>query len=321
MVDIVGIGVSVWDSICLLESFPQRGAVVRAERFVQGIGGGITVAMAMASRLGASVALIDALGDDAVGNQIRETLRSESVETRWLQTIVGKTSSTASIWSETQEAERTIVFLPGTACDQIMIPNDLSDCIKGTKLLHLNGRHLAVCKQAVEIARQHGVLVSFDGGAFRYREETLPLLRAADIVIVARQYAESHYTAMTGKSAENHTGSELVRFLHDDLDCQIAAVTHGSRGSDFAVRGKINREAVSGVAPAYFFQSAINVDQAVDTTGCGDTFHGAFLAGIAAGGSIQACARLAAEVAGANARGIGGLFYNPPTLIQNFTSP
>jgi len=44
----------------------------------------------------------------------------------------------------------------------------------------------------------------------------------------------------------------------------------------------------------------------VDTTGCGDTNHGAFLFGLASGWPLRECARLASRVAAENCRFLGG---------------
>ena len=47
----------------------------------------------------------------------------------------------------------------------------------------------------------------------------------------------------------------------------------------------------------------------VDTTGCGDTYHGAFLFGLASGWPLRECARLASRVAAENCRFLGGAAF------------
>ncbi|WP_182868288.1 carbohydrate kinase family protein [Rhodopirellula sp. JC639] len=296
--DIVGIGVSVWDSVMLVDVLPERGTVVRAKRHVEGIGGGITVAVATAARLGSATAMIDSLGDDAAATRILDVLTREAVDTRCVVRQTGHSSSLASIWSETQAAERTIVFSPGSACNRLQWTPQIEALISGAKLLHLNGRHPEVCRRAIEVANASGAKVSFDGGAYRYRQEILPLLATADIAIVARQFAQSHYQRQR-RSDSPKSSMELAEFLIQDLDCELVGVTDGADGSSLVGRDG-----------ARFHQQAISPERAIDTTGCGDTYHGAFLHGYVRGLTIQQAARLAAEVASDNARRLGGLAFD-----------
>ncbi|WP_158222646.1 carbohydrate kinase family protein [Rhodopirellula sp. MGV] len=298
--DLIGIGVSVWDSICLVPSLPAPGEVVRAERLVEGIGGGVTVAIAMASRLGCRAGMVDCVGDDSSGKAIMSRLNVEAVNTDLMQVLPGGTTSVASIWSDSRTAERTIVFVPGTACDKIKWQEAIFEAVAKARVLHLNGRHPEICHAAVEVAKANRTLVSFDGGAYRYRDEVVPLMRASDVVIVARQFAESHFEAVTKRAAVRQNLAALTAFMAEDLRCEVVGVTDGARGSHF----------VSSAGKS-FDQPAIGSDEALDTTGCGDTFHGAFLAGMCQGQDWASCAQLAAEVSGKNAAGVGGLSYQP----------
>ncbi|MEM0926818.1 MAG: carbohydrate kinase family protein, partial [Planctomycetota bacterium] len=185
MIELVGIGVSVWDRVMTLGSFPVEGSVTQADSLQTGIGGGVTIATATAAMFGHACALIDSLGDDEVGNLILEQLHIAGVGTDFVTRHRGQSTSTASIWSSRDSAERTIVFAPGTACDHLRWNPAIATAIRSAKVLHANGRHAQVLSPAIEEARRHGVKISFDGGAYRFRRELLPLLDASDIVIVA----------------------------------------------------------------------------------------------------------------------------------------
>lgn len=298
--DVVGIGVSVWDSVMLVEHFPEHGTVCRASQCIQGIGGGVTVAVATAAVLGARTTMLDALGDDSAGVQIVDALRGFGVDTTAMIIRRGETSSSASIWSDRATSERTIVFAPGSACDALEWTSEIDSRVSRSRIVHLNGRHPEVCRRAIERAREVGALVSFDGGAYRYRDEIVPILRASDLVIVAKQFAQSHFQAVTGKSPEVQL-SQLCDFLMSDLRCRLVGVTDGAQGSAFLEAGHNT-----------FHQPAIDPDKAVDTTGCGDTFHGAFLAEFVRGATIERAALTATEIASRNASSIGGLGFSRP---------
>ncbi|MCS7467498.1 carbohydrate kinase family protein [Stieleria sp. ICT_E10.1] len=295
--DIVGIGVSVWDSLMLVDSLPQPGSVVQAERHLEGIGGGITVAMATAARLGSKTALIDSVGDDPAGIRIFQTLSAEGVDTQAIARHAGLTSSAASIWSDRRSAERTIVFSPGSACERLRWTPQIEQLISQAKILHFNGRHGEICLRAIRVAKECGVKISFDGGAYRYRPEILPMLRAADFAILARQFADSHVRSQAD-CLRRLPAMELAESLMEEFDCEIVAVTDGPAGSDWVARDG-----------ASFHRPAVSPELAIDTTGCGDTFHGAFLHGYARGQGIRRAAELAARVASENARRLGGLAF------------
>lgn len=298
--EIVGIGVSVWDGVLLVDSLPEPGSVVQAKRRLEGIGGGITIAMATAARLGSRTAMIDSLGNDDASVRILDSLRREGVQTQHIVSHEGRSSSVASIWSETKSAERTIVFSPGTACDLLEWSAGIHGIVSNAKVLHLNGRHPHVCMQAISVAKEHGVKVSFDGGAYRYRDEILPMLTEADIAIVARQFAESHFRKQTQTQGTIDCG-DLAEFLMADLNCEVVGVTDGPRGSFLIERGG-----------ARLHQPAFAIDQAIDTTGCGDTYHGAFLHALIGGRGVKESAAFAAAISSANSQQMGALAFSLP---------
>lgn len=308
--DIVGIGVSVWDTVFLVDAYPNHGTVVRANRRIEGIGGGVTVAVATAARLGSSTAMIDSLGDDQASNRIVQTLANQGVQTRGIVQQPDRTGSVASIWSDTQSSERTIVYSPGGSSELLKWNPIIEQLVTSAKIVHLNGRHAEVCAQAIQLGKQVGAKLSFDGGAYRYREETIPMLRQADIAIVAHQFAESHYRHQGG-SEDTPSLQRLAEFFMNDLACEIVGVTEGTKGSYLIQR--------DGDA---FHQPAVEVERAIDTTGCGDTYHGAFLHAIAIGDSLRSAAKFAAEIASSNAQSMGALAFSRNSSIdQRFTSP
>lgn len=270
---------------------------MRAGEAVEGIGGGVTVAVATAAKLGTSAALIDALGGDAPAERIRKSLATAGVETSLVTEIPGATTSSASIWSSKATRERTIVYSPGTAGDSLTWTSEIAAAIAFADVVHTNGRHPAIWKRAIEVARQNKTQLSFDGGANRYRGETVPLLRASDIVIVAREFAESFFRDQS--SAPLPTSLEaLGEFLRGNLDAEIVGVTDGADGC-----------LLSGPSGPAIRLGALNPERAIDTTGCGDTFHGGFLHGHVQGMSIGDCAQLATQVASRNARRMGAFAF------------
>ncbi|MGB9597303.1 MAG: PfkB family carbohydrate kinase, partial [Candidatus Poribacteria bacterium] len=101
-------------------------------------------------------------------------------------------------------------------------------------------------------------------------------------------------TSFAGKLTEKNDPVEQVQALHNGRDC--TAVTVGIRGCYYIT--KDDKETVH-------HQRAFKV-QTVDTTGCGDVFHGAYAVGTAWGWDVPKCIRFASAVAALKATKAGG---------------
>lgn len=295
--DLLGIGVSVWDSIMSVASYPTEGVVVRADGRRFGVGGGVAVACATASVLGCRSAFVDSLGHDETSNRIMGALRAHGVQVDAVQRSDGASGSTASIWASRDSGDRTIVYSPGQETPLVWT-EAIESAVAGAKIFHCNGRHLDICRRAVEVAKAAGTRVSFDGGAYRYRAEILGLVAEADILVVAEHFAGSHFSKLSDANP-----AELAERLAEEFGSQIVGVTCGSRGSHF-VTADGDR----------WHQPAVPSDRTIDTTGCGDTFHGSFLACIARGMTPRVAAELASTVASINTRELGAMSISPDDL-------
>jgi len=283
--DVIGLGVSTVDIVALVDHFPAKESVQRAvDMTVQG-GGPVATAIVTLARLGASVAMIDVLGDDWRGTLILEEFQKEGVCTDYVEVREGHTSSTACVLVRKDSGDRSIVYSPGTAPE--LSPADVPpSVIESARFLHVNGRHWDVCLQASQWARDANVQGSFDGGAHRYRPEMKQLVPLTDICIVARDFAEK-YTQQT----DVRRAAEIL--LRDGP--RLVTITDGTRGS--WIHPREGRP---------FHQPAVLLPSVVDTTGCGDSYHGAFLFGLLKGLELEETASLASAVAALNSQHLGG---------------
>ncbi len=292
-IDIVGLGVNTLDLLTLVERFPETDHVQRAlECTLQG-GGPVATALAAAARLGAQTSMVDQLGADWRGDQIIEELRQWGVDPSLIQRIPGMTSSLASIWVRQGDGSRSIAYAPGsapelTAEDVALIP------VEAARIFHCNGRHESAMVAAASRAKARQTLVSFDGGAHRYRDSLRDFLALVDNAIVAWDFARKC------------TGMEAVHAAIDSVHergPRIVAITRGREGSWISESGSV------------FHQPAYSMPSIVDTTGCGDVYHGAFLASLAQDCPIALCAARASAAAALNAGALGGRGHLP-TLAE-----
>ena len=104
------------------------------------------------------------------------------------------------------------------------------------------------------MARDAGVLVSFDGGAGEAWREVGTLLPLVDVLVVARQFALN----FTGEVNPAAAGPLLLR-----TGAREVIITDGANGCWYwDAAGSLRQPA---------FQVSV-----VDTTGAGDVFHGAY---------------------------------------------
>lgn len=282
--DIIGLGASTVDILTHVERFPARREVQQAlSTIIQG-GGPVATAMVTASRLDAKVAMIDSIGDDWVGVFVLREFQNEGVQTGLIEVHHGQTTAVSNILVSAADGARAILFVPGTTPEPTLSESQMN-AIQSAKILHVNGRYWNACMQAVEFAKRSGVRVSFDGGADRFKPEMKTLVPLTDICIVAGDFAEKY----TGQADPSRAAKLLL-----DEGPVIAAVTVGVHGSWVCTR------------EACFHQPAFLFPDTVDTTGCGDSYHGAFLAGLVKGFSLQKSAAMASVVAGMNSRHLGG---------------
>ncbi len=111
MARVVVVGSINMDLVTLAARFAAPGETILGERFLTVHGGkGANQAVA-AARLGAEVALIGALGDDAFGAQLHEGLAREGVSLEHVARIADGASGTASI--TVAQGENLIIVVPG----------------------------------------------------------------------------------------------------------------------------------------------------------------------------------------------------------------
>lgn len=284
-IDVIGLGASTIDILTLVERFPARREVQQALSTVVEGGGPVATAMVAVSRLGGSAAMIDSLGGDWAGGLVLRDFQNEGVETENIEIHRGQSTAISNILVSAVDGARAVMFVPSTAPEPSLSETQKA-AIQSAKIIHMNGRHWNTCMQAIDLAKRQNVRVSFDGGADRFKPEMKSLVPLTDICIVARDFAEKY----TGKTEPLLS----AKFLLEEGP-EIVVVTDGVNGSWVCTK-----------AGDSFHQPAFLFPDTVDTTGCGDSYHGAFLAALVKGFGVEKAAAMASVVSGMNSRHLGG---------------
>jgi sulfofructose kinase len=284
--EVIGVGTATRDRLMRVVGFPSEEGVTEVLAEVVDGGGPVATALCVMARLGRRCLLVDQVGDDVAGREILGGLSEHGVMLDGMKVVPGARSAEATVLVRGGDGARHILYRPSTV-EEMSGEEIRREWMQGARLLHVNGRHEAVARRAVALARELGVAVSFDGGAGRYRDSIRDLVQASSVVIVARGFAE----AFTGEA----TVAGQMEVFWKETEAVVVAITEGERGSWVAARGG-----------CLFHQPAVRVENLVDTTGCGDVYHGAFLHGWLEQWELQRCAAFASEWAAATVEGLGG---------------
>lgn len=256
MTHIVVLGSTNMDLVTYVARAPQRGETVAGREFRTIPGGkGANQAMA-AARAGATVSLIGAVGNDAYGVRLRDNLEHSGVDTDFLRTVDGA-SGTAHIVVD-DEGNNAIVVVPGAngTVDHLS-PGDEGLIASADALLLQLEVPLPAVIAGAEAARRHGVRTFLTPSPAQPLPEEL--LSVTD-VLVPNEYEA---VTLTGRTDPLDAAVGLL-----DLVPEVV-LTLGEAGVLY-----VSRATEPLAVPAH--QVA-----AIDSTGAGDTFAGAYAVAVA----------------------------------------
>ena len=282
--DVIGVGHSCVDRLCMVEDYPREDESTHITSIsIQG-GGAVATAMVAVARLGKKSAFIGNIGTDFISKEAKRLFEMDGVDTslllerpdcRGLESFVMVNPANGS---RTKFPERDILPL-------IDWNDSLVDAIKSARFLHLDGTNYKNALKAAKIAKENGVAVSLDGCSMQKDNELNKALASlADILIMNKKYP----LRVSGKDNYEDALLEMSTWGPKTVMCTL-----GDKGAMAVIDGKVES------FPAY---PAV----ALDTTGCGDVFHGAYLVALLDGMECVDAIHFASAVSGIKCQRIGG---------------
>jgi sugar/nucleoside kinase (ribokinase family) len=241
---------------------------------------------AQAARLGARVAALGAVGDDAFGRCMLAQLRADGIDPRSLRILPDRTTGVAFV-AYREDGSRDFVFHARHAASAQLAPDMLDEGLfVGLKCLHLMGSTLSMHEgllalglRALALARQHGAKISFDPNlrpqlmpAEQAREAFAPFVEAADVLLPTAQ----ELALLMGQDDQAQAVAQLMARKPE----RLIIVTQGAQGATVYHGGQAQHVAGFSV-------------QEVDPTGAGDCFGAGFLARWLAGDDPRQAVRFA----------------------------
>lgn len=279
--DVVGIGENATDIVMRLGAFPAPGTKVKVESLSRSAGGSVATALVACRRLGLRVRYLGSVGDDDAGRFQLASLRREKMDLRWLRTVQGARSRVSHIILDGSTGERVVLWErdPRLALGAAAVR---AEALVGARALHLDAIDLEASRRAARLAREAGIPVVADlDTAYPGIGRLLPLV---DYLIVSSDF-------LAPATGERDPFPALRRLAHDS-GARLVGVTLGADGVLVLTEGR------------FLYSPGFHVD-AVDTTGAGDIFHGAFIYGLLAGWNLAAILDFSNAMAALNSMAFG----------------
>ena len=282
---IIGVGHCCQDSICTIEEYPPEDGSTHITAIDDSQGGGaVATAMVASARLGVFTGMIAHLGDDGTGDQIAGDFETYGLDITGIRRIPGGRSSSSIVMVDPQKGTRT-KFPYRDNLPPICWDEQQRDLLKHAKVLHLDGTQYENAVAAATLAKEYGVVVSLDGCSMQKdHAKNRRLAAMADILIMNARYPKK----VSGQEDIRQAMLEMA-----SLGSGIVISTAGKEGCYAVLDGKVH----------HF--TAYNVE-AIDTTGAGDVFHGAFLTAWLEQKDVRECIRFASAVSAMKCLKIGG---------------
>ena len=270
-------GLSCLDHIWQVERFPPTASRTHSSAYHLQGGGAAATAAVTAAKLGANAELWALHGDDMNGRVALGELERANVNCSHLRTLPNAKTFVSAVLVD-PAGERHIFPYRG---------ENLQDSAEGWYYGRLanvdcvltDGRHPLMNEAVLREARRLGVPTVGDWSNTR----NWALTRFVDYLIVSEECAAE----VLGDDDPEAALAKLRGF-----DEQLVGITLGEQGFLFEQHGKLRHV------------PALHVD-AVDTTGAGDVFHGAYAYGVAMGYDVDYCALFASVTAALSCTGVG----------------
>ena len=283
-VQVVCVGVITVDTIALVENYPSEDERVLAQEISRAGGGPAAVAAVALSRLGVKSAIIGTIGDDADGKEVLRIFEKEGVDTTGISIGTSATSGSVIVASKEHSARAISTRQPMV---QAPINQAAKNLVAAAQWVHVD--HVGINQlPALGISRGNGPQISYDAG---YGVESFDSITVDLFVPTDRQMAL------------RYPGVDLAVALENDSmkAGNTVVATQGSAGS-------------SGFSPETGLVTASGFKVDVKSTlGAGDVFHGALVAQIIQGHTLQEAMRRANAVAALSCRGLDGQSMIPTT--------
>lgn len=243
------------DLVVQSSRFPESGETVLGEKLNYLPGGkGANQAVA-ASRLGAEVTMIGAVGEDPYGDRLIEMLEEDNINTTCIKRVQGESSGVAIIFLDDKDNRIIVIQGANAYCTKEDIDANRNIIMNSDIILIQLEIPLETAHYAVELAKQLNKTVILNPAPAQILPDEL--LQQIDIITPNETELNILTTEKSNKASLEHRMDNLL-----EKGVKHVVTTVGGRGAVY----KTSQQDIESF-PGY--QVPV-----VDTTGAGDSFNG-----------------------------------------------
>ena len=283
-IDVVGIGENSVDVV-----YRMPGPVRHVSP-----GGQVATTLCTCAAMGLRTAYVGTFGDDANGRLIRGELDDRGVDLRGA--LTRRAPNRYAVILVDASGERTVFWHRDASLR--LEPGDIArEVVTSARLVHVDNVDEEAAIRASRFARDAGIHVTTD--IDRVSKRTSELIGSATVPILAEHVPH----ALTGEH-DPEQGLRALRRRHDGMLC----LTRGALGAMLLYGQRL-------------YQVGGHPVQAVDTTGAGDVFRGAFIHALLRGDPPEQMLRFANAAAALSCTRDGAIGGVPtPEEVEAFRS-
>lgn len=280
-IEVVGLGQTCVDHLGRIPTYPEEDGKVELMDLHMQCGGPASTALVTLSRMGIRTSFLGSISDDPFGREILKGLQEEKVDSTFLKVTPGYTSQFAFIAINKKDGRRTIFWHRGSVPHLKSSDVDLTP-FPNARILHTDALMIEASMEAARQARNMGLTVVMDAGTFREGYQELASL--VDVLITSERFG----VPLVDATEPPEKALEIL----SQWGPKEVVMTLGSKGSIGWNGGEVRS------------QETFPID-AVDTTGAGDVYHGAYIYGLLQGWNMPECMRFASAASAIKCKEIG----------------
>ena len=287
------IGQAVYDITFPISEEIKENRKYRVESKIECIGAPATNAASLCGIWGGDTSLVARVGNDAYGEVIRKQLENNNVNTDSVVVDEKFQTPLSMVVTNTNNGSRTLFNYPGKLNEiEFKLPQ------REPNVILVDGHELEASLQALK--KYSNAISIIDAGSFR--DATRILSKEIDFLVCSQDFLYQY--AQVDVDIKDKNSWELAFQKLRELSDGIIVVTLGEQGLLYEENNCIYH------LPAY-------EADAVDTTGAGDVFHGAFAYCLDKGYGLVDTLKISSMAASLSVRKIGGQLSIPTKTEVN----
>lgn len=281
------IGHSTFDTTLPMNEFPTENIKYRIPKHIECGGGPASNGAYLLAKWGIDTIIASVVGDDYYGDRIVDDFTEIGADTTYLEKMKGHFTSSSYIIANMSNGSRTIITAKDEPISKISKPVSIR-----ADVILVDGEHP---ETAIQVLNDNPEAISvLDAG--RVNENTKTIGKLVKYFVCSKDYAEEFSQTKIDYSDPNtliYCYEKLKAYFNTNI-----IITLESKGTFTFIDGK------------YEQIPSIKV-RAIDSTGAGDIFHGAFTYFISNNYSLRDAIHYASITAGISVTRVGSRFSIP----------